>query len=80
MIAIPIIVGATAAKDAKIGSVRIVWFFTWVEIVWLSEFGLREWFANGRMLTALRSVGLQDRGSLSSVCFPDAGGSGQLGG
>ncbi|KAL9105935.1 MAG: hypothetical protein Q9227_008959 [Pyrenula ochraceoflavens] len=40
MIAIPIIIGATAAPHAKIGDkktgVRIVWFFTWVEIVWLS--------------------------------------------
>ncbi|KAF1812813.1 hypothetical protein P152DRAFT_396145 [Eremomyces bilateralis CBS 781.70] len=35
-IAIPIIVGATAAKKAKLGGVRIVWFFTWIEIVWLS--------------------------------------------
>jgi len=35
-IAIPIIVGATAAQTAEIGGVRIVWFFTWVEIVWLS--------------------------------------------
>lgn len=31
-IAIPIIVGATAAPNAKIGGVRIVWFFVWVEI------------------------------------------------
>ena len=36
MIAIPIIIGATAAKGARIGGVRIVWFFTWIEIVWLS--------------------------------------------
>lgn len=36
LIAIPIIVGATAAKSAAIGGVRIVWFFTWVEVVWLS--------------------------------------------
>ena len=37
LIAIPIIIGATAAQDSKIdGNVRIVWFFTWVEIVWLS--------------------------------------------
>ena len=36
LIAIPIIVGATAAKTAAIGGVRIVWFFTWVEVVWLS--------------------------------------------
>lgn len=36
IIAIPIVIGATAAQNAKIGGVRIVWFFTWVEIVWLS--------------------------------------------
>ncbi|KAK2813644.1 hypothetical protein FQN50_000042 [Emmonsiellopsis sp. PD_5] len=36
LIAIPIIVGATAAPRAEIGGVRIVWFFTWVEVVWLS--------------------------------------------
>ncbi|GAB7364549.1 hypothetical protein MBLNU230_g5356t1 [Neophaeotheca triangularis] len=39
MIAVPIIVGATAAKNARIGGVRIVWFFTWVEVVWLSLWG-----------------------------------------
>ena len=31
-IAVPIIVGATAAPNAKIGGVPIVWFFTWVEV------------------------------------------------
>ena len=36
LIAVPIVIGATAAKTARIGGVRIVWFFTWVEIVWLS--------------------------------------------
>ncbi|OAX84692.1 hypothetical protein ACJ72_00934 [Emergomyces africanus] len=36
LIAIPIVVGATVAQNAEIGGVRIVWFFTWVEIVWLS--------------------------------------------
>lgn len=36
LIAVPIVVGATAAQNAAIGGVRIVWFFTWVEIVWLS--------------------------------------------
>ncbi|KAF4553660.1 Mechanosensitive ion channel protein Msy2-like protein [Elsinoe fawcettii] len=36
LIAIPIIVGATAAPNARIGSVPIVWFFTWVEVLWLS--------------------------------------------
>ena len=35
-IAILIIVGATAAKNSKIDTVPIVWFFTWIEIVWLS--------------------------------------------
>ncbi|KAJ5474486.1 Mechanosensitive ion channel MscS [Penicillium sp. IBT 31633x] len=36
LIAIPIIVGATAAPYAKIGGVHIYWFFTWIEIVWFS--------------------------------------------
>ncbi|KAL1301819.1 hypothetical protein AAFC00_006007 [Neodothiora populina] len=36
IIAIPIIVGATSAQDARLGGVRIVWFFSWIEIVWLS--------------------------------------------
>ena len=36
IIAVPVIVGATVAKDAELGGVRIVWFFTWVEILWLS--------------------------------------------
>ncbi|KAL8992997.1 MAG: hypothetical protein Q9188_007447 [Gyalolechia gomerana] len=36
VIAIPIIIGATAKKNATLGGVRIVWFFSWLEIVWLS--------------------------------------------
>ncbi|KAJ5373264.1 Mechanosensitive ion channel MscS [Penicillium concentricum] len=36
LIAIPIIVGATVAQDAKIGGVHIYWFFTWIEIIWFS--------------------------------------------
>ncbi|KAL1955485.1 hypothetical protein VTO42DRAFT_8511 [Malbranchea cinnamomea] len=36
LIAIPIIIGATVAQGAEIGGVRIVWFFTWVEVVWVS--------------------------------------------
>ncbi|KAF2724889.1 hypothetical protein K431DRAFT_281364 [Polychaeton citri CBS 116435] len=36
IIAIPIIIGATVAPKAELGSVRIVWFFMWVEVVWLS--------------------------------------------
>ncbi|KAJ5143686.1 Mechanosensitive ion channel MscS [Penicillium bovifimosum] len=36
LIAIPIIVGATAAPYAKIGGVHLYWFFTWIEIVWFS--------------------------------------------
>ncbi|KAF3916318.1 hypothetical protein ABW21_db0203931 [Orbilia brochopaga] len=35
-LAIPIIVGATAALNARIGGVRLVWFFAWLEIVWCS--------------------------------------------
>lgn len=31
-IAVPIIVGATAAKRARIGGITIVWFFTWIEM------------------------------------------------
>ncbi|KAF2425283.1 hypothetical protein EJ08DRAFT_672152 [Tothia fuscella] len=36
VLAVPIIVGATAARKAQIGGIRIVWLFTWIEIVWLS--------------------------------------------
>lgn len=35
-IAVPIIVGATVAPKARIGGVKIVWFFTWVEVIWVS--------------------------------------------
>ena len=31
-IAVPIVVGATVARNAQIGGVRIVWFFSWIEI------------------------------------------------
>ncbi len=34
LIAIPIIIGATVAPGARIGGVKIVWFFTWLEVVW----------------------------------------------
>ena len=36
VISIPIIIGATAAQNATIGGVRIVWVFAWLLIVWLS--------------------------------------------
>ena len=36
LIAIPIIIGATAAQNATMGGVRIVWIFSWVECIWLS--------------------------------------------
>ncbi|KAI4251188.1 MAG: hypothetical protein LQ352_005007 [Teloschistes flavicans] len=36
IIAVPIIVDATASKHHFLGGVRLVWFFSWVEIVWLS--------------------------------------------
>ena len=36
-IAIPVVIGATVAKDATVtGPIRILWVFTWVEIVWVS--------------------------------------------
>ncbi|EYE95626.1 serine/threonine protein kinase, partial [Aspergillus ruber CBS 135680] len=36
LIAIPIIVGATAARYATIGGVTLYWFFAWIEVIWLS--------------------------------------------
>lgn len=36
IIATPIIIGATAAQNATLGGVRIVWIFSWLECVWLS--------------------------------------------
>ncbi|KAI9375363.1 Mechanosensitive ion channel-domain-containing protein [Aspergillus egyptiacus] len=36
LLAIPIIVGATAAQDAKIGGVALPWFFLWIEVIWVS--------------------------------------------
>lgn len=36
LIAVPIIIGATAARHAQMGCVHITWIFAWVEIVWLS--------------------------------------------
>ena len=36
LIAIPIIIGATAAQHAALGGVRIVWIFSWLECVWFS--------------------------------------------
>ncbi|KAI4106842.1 MAG: hypothetical protein LQ339_002814 [Xanthoria mediterranea] len=36
IIAVPIVIGATARPMAEIGGVRLVWFFSWLEIVWLS--------------------------------------------
>lgn len=36
IIAIPITIGATAAQNATLGGVRIVWIFSWLECIWLS--------------------------------------------
>ncbi|KAN0086333.1 Mechanosensitive ion channel domain containing protein [Elaphomyces granulatus] len=36
IIAVPIIIGATVSPNARIGGVKIAWFFTWVEVVWLA--------------------------------------------
>ena len=43
ILAIPVIVGATqvSVSDPKIGGIRVVWFFTWFEVVWLSFWGLK---------------------------------------
>jgi hypothetical protein len=43
---IPVILGATKvssnpAKDLKIGGIRVVWFFTWIESVWLSYWAIK---------------------------------------
>ncbi|KAK6371577.1 hypothetical protein LTS17_008828 [Exophiala oligosperma] len=38
-IAIPIVIGATAAPNARIGGVKIVWFFSWIEVLWASLWG-----------------------------------------
>jgi len=35
-LAVPIIIGATVAPNARIGGVRMVWFFSWLLIVWVS--------------------------------------------
>ena len=35
-IAVPMVVGGTVAPGARIGGVKLVWFFTWVEVVWVS--------------------------------------------
>ena len=34
-IAVPIVIGATVARNATVAGVQITWFFTWIEIVWL---------------------------------------------
>lgn len=36
VLAVPIIVGVTVAKHVEIGGVRLYWFFTWVDVVWLA--------------------------------------------
>jgi hypothetical protein len=43
---IPMIVGATKvssnpAKDPGIGGIRVVWFFTWIESVWLTYWAMK---------------------------------------
>ncbi|KAL2065215.1 hypothetical protein VTL71DRAFT_2884 [Oculimacula yallundae] len=43
ILAIPVIVGATqvSVSNPKIGGIRVVWFFTWFEVVWLSFWGMK---------------------------------------
>ncbi|KUJ14457.1 uncharacterized protein LY89DRAFT_589788 [Mollisia scopiformis] len=43
---VPVIVSSTQVssdpkKDPKIGGIRVVWFFTWIEAVWLSYWGMK---------------------------------------
>jgi hypothetical protein len=34
-------VSSDLSKDPKIGGIRVVWFFTWIEAVWLSYWGMK---------------------------------------
>ncbi|RMZ77042.1 hypothetical protein DV738_g4632, partial [Chaetothyriales sp. CBS 135597] len=36
IIAVPMVIGATIAPNARIGGVKLLWFFTWIEVVWVS--------------------------------------------
>lgn len=36
VIAVPLVLGATVFPKATIGGVRMLWFFVWVEVVWVS--------------------------------------------
>ncbi|KAK5169785.1 uncharacterized protein LTR77_005763 [Saxophila tyrrhenica] len=39
LIAVPIIIGVYSGNETNIGGVRMLWLFTWIEIVWLSLWG-----------------------------------------
>jgi hypothetical protein len=36
VLAVPVVITATIASDARIGGIRMVWFWSWIEIVWFS--------------------------------------------
>ena len=36
ILAIPIALGATTAKETRVAGMRLLWFFLWIELVWLS--------------------------------------------
>lgn len=36
LLAVPIVIGATIARNVQIGGVQMYWFFTWIEASWLS--------------------------------------------
>lgn len=38
---IPIILGATVWSNSKIGGVKVDWFFTWIEAVWLTFWAMK---------------------------------------
>lgn len=41
LLMVPILIGATAATNSKIGGVRVVWFFTWFEASWLTFWAMK---------------------------------------
>lgn len=36
LIAVPLVLGATLFPNARIGGVKMLWFFVWIEVVWVS--------------------------------------------
>lgn len=69
--AIPLVLGATVAPKAKIGGVRLVWFFTWIEIgKWSQRYPLDYSLTMPSMGELL---GVKDRGALLAKGLPVRG-------